>query len=453
MENLKYSIISTFIDSVIIFSVYFFMWRLEERQYFKLWSICWFFYIIRFLFDFLFDLFPAINAFTSLSLAASVVSCYFIVDGTLEFLEKKKSRLLIALTALNLIWILACHLLSYGNTAKALPAFMIFGAAFIWNGIAFIKNPVANLVWNRVAGIIFILWGIHKLDYPFIRYMNNETLVAGGFIVGGVLGNAAAISILFLYFEKTKRELVLAKEAAENANRVKNDFLSNMSHELKTPMNGIMGFTNLLMKTESDPERSEMFKMIKTSEARLLKMIDDMLDISRIDAGRARLEITGFDLPEFIDSISSQFKLSAQSKNIDFKVESAADMPRFISTDRQKLYHIITILLSNAVKFTEKGSVTMAVYCCAGSCPEAGVITFSVSDTGIGIFDKDRQRIFERFVQGEHHLTKKYSGAGLGLSIARELTEILCGEISVKSFPGEGSEFIVKMPFKNCSGI
>jgi len=448
MHNLKYSIISTFIDSMIIFSVYFFMWRLEKRIYFKLWTISWLFYTLRFVFEFCFDIFPSTIFFSDLSIAASVLSCYFIVSGTLEFQEKKKSRPLIVMTVFNLAWIAACNWLSYGNFAKSLPAFIIFGAAFIWNGFAFIKNPIEKLVWSKVVGIIFIIWGIHKLDYPFVRYLNNENLVASGFILGGMLANAAAVTMIFLYFEKTKKELFLAKEAEEKSHRAKNDFLSNMSHELKTPMNGITGFTSVLMINETDPEKLNMFRMIKISEARLLKMMDDMLEMSRINAGRSQLEISDFDLMEFIDPIVSQFNLLAQSKNIKFNVDLLAGLPQKISTDRQKLYNIITNLLSNSVKFTEKGGVTLAVTFDNCDRPDAGVIIFSVSDSGRGIAEEDRQRIFERFVQGEHYLTKKYGGAGLGLSIVKELTEMLGGEIILKSVQGEGSEFIVKLPYK-----
>lgn len=279
-----------------------------------------------------------------------------------------------------------------------------------------------------------------------------------------ILGNLMAlIAILaslltFLYAalkvrqqEKLIKLLNTSEKEALQAGKAKEKFLSNISHELRTPLNAIIGFANLLSKQKLDPESESYIRPIQIAGKNLQAIINDVLDASKIDAGMMKLETSPFDLSVLLRSVEAMFKIQAQEKRLQFTVTLDEDVPVLLLGDQVRLTQILMNVLSNAFKFTDSGSVRFSAYKVSETERE-GTIGFAIRDTGIGIEQGKIAQIFDRFGQAEESVTRKYGGTGLGLSIVKDLVELQAGTISVKSQPGEGTTFVVEIPFlKNLS--
>jgi two-component system, sensor histidine kinase and response regulator len=236
-------------------------------------------------------------------------------------------------------------------------------------------------------------------------------------------------------------ELSAAKEAAEAASRAKSTFLANMSHELRTPMNGVMGMVNMALRRATDPKQIDWLNKSKNSAQYLLAVINDILDISKIEADRMTLESINFRFGEVLDNLFSLLGHKATEKQIKLLVDLEPKIPRQVFLgDPLRLGQILINLTGNALKFTAHGSITIRVRWMEDS-PEAVLLRIEVADTGIGISAEDQQRLFTAFEQADGSMTRKYGGTGLGLAITKRLVEMMGGEIGVTSMPEEGSTF------------
>jgi len=240
--------------------------------------------------------------------------------------------------------------------------------------------------------------------------------------------------------KRVETALVVAKEQAESANRAKSRFLANMSHELRTPLNSILGFSQILRNdSKNTPTQRENLDIILRSGEYLLMLIDDVLEISKIEAGRMVLEPKTFDLSELIRDLTDMMRNRAEAKNIELCVEQSPDLPRTIHADPAKLHQILVNLISNAIKYTETGSVTFRL--ATKPDTEEGQIRLAgeVEDTGLGIAAEDLKRIFEPFEQAG--IAGEVQGTGLGLAITCQYVTLMGGDISVESEIGQGSVF------------
>ncbi|WP_394442177.1 response regulator (plasmid) [Sphingobium naphthae] len=244
----------------------------------------------------------------------------------------------------------------------------------------------------------------------------------------------------------TRAQASLEEQAREleQASRYKSEFLANMSHELRTPLNSLLIMARLLADNRAGnltPDQVRHAETIETSGNDLLLLINDILDISKIEAGHVDLQTRHIRIAPMVEKLHALLEPGARQKGIALRIPSAADMPAEIETDPHRMEQILKNFLSNAIKFTEKGEVTLTVEAAANDC-----IAFTVHDTGIGIPAEQQQTIFEPFRQADGSVSRKYGGTGLGLSISRELARLLGGEISLVSAPGEGSSFTLTLP-------
>lgn len=238
-----------------------------------------------------------------------------------------------------------------------------------------------------------------------------------------------------------EQQLIKSKEAAEFGKKAKETFLANMSHELRTPVNGIIGLTNMLLKSGVNEQQSQLLEMMETSSRSLLGVINDVLDISKIEAGKFNIVRTPGNVREIISTVHGLLKFTADEKDIIFEADVDEDVPEVLMVDTLRLNQILMNLLSNAIKFTAYGSVKLKVSVIQKFDHKAK-LKFSVRDTGIGIPENRLSKIFDSFEQAEEDTASKYGGTGLGLAIVKKLVELKGGELSVISEAGKGSEFI-----------
>ncbi|HEX7638027.1 MAG TPA: ATP-binding protein, partial [Burkholderiaceae bacterium] len=270
-----------------------------------------------------------------------------------------------------------------------------------------------------------------------------------------LLSGANAVRLQALTIQHAVERERLARQKAEESARLKSEFLANVSHEIRTPMNAIIGMAHLALMTPLEPRARDYVGKIERAGQTLLGLLNDILDFSKIDAGKLDIDPVDLDLEELIGNVVIVTGHDAAAKRLAWSVQVADDVPRRVRGDPLRLGQVLINLVNNAVKFTEPGgSVTLAIACERAGVPAAGGdgpddlarLRFEVRDTGIGLSEEQRERLFQPFVQADGSTSRRYGGTGLGLSISRRLAELMGGDITVESALGRGSTFAFRVP-------
>jgi hypothetical protein len=297
-------------------------------------------------------------------------------------------------------------------------------------GIAF---WMANLLTRQITDMI---GGIHRFQRGDLQHrLDASSKDEMGELASSFNSMADSVAESFQRLEE-------AKEKAEEASRLKSAFLANMSHELRTPLNGILGFAELIKSEASEPEAQEYAEVIVNSGSHLLNLVNEILDLSKIEAGELHFNYMDIKLATVVKEVAMTHQSTAAAKQIALSMAFADSLPDTIQSDPTRLVQILNNLLSNAVKFTDQGTISIQV-------SQVGhEIAFAVKDTGPGIPPEAQTEVFEKFKQLENFLTRRHEGTGLGLALVKQLVEHMGGRITLESAIGTGSTFTVYLPEK-----
>ncbi|MFD2596297.1 response regulator [Sphingobacterium griseoflavum] len=326
------------------------------------------------------------------------------------------------------------------------------------NGFEFVSLLKSNPKTNHIMAIMvtaiskedrYLLKGLESgaIDYLY-KPLNPEITVAKVVSFVNQIHIQEEIKQKNIALEESKRQLILAKEEAEEARKSKEGFLANMSHEIRTPINGIIGIIHMLRNSQLNKEQRDWIHRLDIASNSLLLIINDILDISKIDSGMMKVENESFSIRQKLEDIRNIFKVKALDKQLDFEMDIDSKLPNYVKSDPLRIQQIINNFISNSLKFTESGKITLKAEVLEQTDLQS-TVRLTVTDTGIGVKPDAIDKIFLAFEQADDGITKKFGGTGLGLAIVKRLADLLHGTVEAKSVYGKGSAFSFQATFEH----
>ena len=385
---------------------------------------------------------------------------FFLLLDYLTMHEKLLSALVIRLFVVSPIFSIAIFSTYKKQYHKYIPYLCLFtlytalagNMLLIYMGFPGTREYYVGLILLLLYGVIFF-----KINYKntilisVLLLVSYESLNIYHYKLSANLINFLKDTIFILsltvltpfisyFFERTSRNNFIYQKELKEATKVKGEFLANMSHEIRTPMNGIMGIIDLLLKTNFDKKQRYYMMLLKDNSNTLLAIINDILDFSKMEAGKLDIEDIDFNLKELIENFRATMALKTEIKGLKLICSTAPEVPSNVKGDPYRLKQILTNLTVNAIKFTTEGKIS--IFChLREELHGSYVLQFSINDTGIGISKKNQNKLFQKFIQADGSITRKYGGTGLGLTISKQLSEMMGGEIGIESKEGKGSTF------------
>jgi signal transduction histidine kinase/CheY-like chemotaxis protein len=323
------------------------------------------------------------------------------------------------------------------------------------SALAFIRSLRGRTIRDSIIQTISLINENRQLALSNISKsvnINGVKAKSWGIVLALIACLASIVAFWYLIDQGQRQQKLIqtldkSEKNLKEASKIQEQFVANISHEIRTPMNAVLGFAGLLQKTSLDKNQHDYVKSIRSSAENLLAIINDILDLSRIESGMMQIESLPFSLRELVDSLRTMLNVKAKNRNLYLRTEIDESVPETLKGDAVRLTQILLNLIGNALKFTHQGGVSVKVES-AEQKEETCFIRFIISDTGIGIDPEKQKNIFERFHQAQPETTRRYGGTGLGLSIVKQLVEIQNGKISIDSEPGNGSVFTVVLPYQ-----
>ena len=385
------------------------------------------------------------NLILPLSLASTILFSSLFTHAFLDTARNLPimNRVLWGLFAVSVICTIGIFFVPYSISIRAtslLTASMTL--------VFFATGVRALVVGVRAARFFMLAWGIYLVAIQ-VRILLGYGLVPSNFftLYSPQLGGALEVTLLALALadritleRQEKERLGRERAVAQAATAAKSEFLARMSHEIRTPINAVTGFTDLALRAADEPTRLDYLRQIRSASRSLLTIINDVLDMSRVEAGKLALSVQDFQLRPLVAGVRELFVPQAQDKGVELAFTVRDEVPPVLRGDPVRIEQVLVNLVANALKFTERGRVGLTVTLDAAT-PQEASLRFAVSDTGIGIGVEERHRLFEPFSQGDESITRRFGGTGLGLAICKQLVELMGGQIGVSSVPGQGSTF------------
>ncbi|MEM8501189.1 MAG: ATP-binding protein [Pseudomonadota bacterium] len=322
----------------------------------------------------------------------------------------------------------------------------------------------AALIFLSLAVLVFLIVMLYftrrLITRPLLSLRHHIAAIRQSGNLTGMpnIGQQDEIGILATEFnslteelDNTQRELITALDQAELASRAKNEFIANMSHEIRTPMNGVIGITNLLFKTDTSQKQQRLIDTLKTSGDMLLNVVNDILDFSKLNADELTIDKQRLSISKVLTEIEFMTLPSAKEKGLSYHISLSDELPDALLADEQRIKQVLLNIINNAIKFTDNGSITLAVskgHAADFESPGTATVDFRVSDTGMGISTQAQATIFDAFTQADTCASRQHGGTGLGLAISKQLVNAMGGDILLSSTIGKGSEFRVSLPLE-----